>query len=624
MRRTTRPLLARGLLTRGLTATGGAAALLAALLVPSAQAAVTSPAPSAVTADAAAAEAATPTVSPMAQTGPRNIIKRLSDTYISTADDADHSQGHILHVGTPDNGTTKYRSFLRFDVSKLRGAPIKSASLRVYNSFVSDCAAKAWMGVYPVSEDWDQSTITWANQPAVGAGKATWFGLGHPDCPDVPNKTNPAASNGIQRIDVTDWVTGWANGTLPNHGIRFSAQEDRSSSYKDFCSMNPVSTDYACHAAYNAPTLEVEFNEGHTPVLSGNAYGPSSPGGYPAAHAALEFFDSTKPSVWPASGPYQRWIPDAYHSVFDTSLKGDDWQGGTSHKLRPGGVHGGTVLVTGDGGSGFVGVIPYPSLAGYHWAVNVGAPGDLHGVEMLPDGTVVAAFASRILGKDKDGKDVAGGLQVFSKAQGAPGNWNATPVQNVPLTGAHEVLYDPAANVLWAIGNDVLVKYPYSGGRLGAGTAYPLPLQTGDKSAYGHELTPVYGNSDRLWIGANGGITQFSKSQTVDCYDNENTALQTRWPLANYVTGVENRWCTNYANAAEVTNRTLVKSVGNDPATGAVASTCSQGCPETQTAGKAWETNYVRFVPTSGPQSLAQADPAGRRYKATWAVPAYQ
>ncbi|WP_425247582.1 DNRLRE domain-containing protein [Streptomyces sp. NEAU-NA10] len=588
-------------------------ALLASLLVPASQAAE---AGETVTRTAAVA-AATPTVSPMVQTGPRNIIKRLQDTYITNVDDADHSQGHILHVGTPDNGTTKYRSFMRFDVSKLRGAPISKAYLRVYNSFVSDCDAKAWMGVYPVTQPWDQSTITWANQPTVGAGKGTWFGLGHPNCPDIPNRTNPAASNGIQRIDVTDWVKAWANdASFPNHGIRFSAQEDISSGYKDFCSMNTVSTDYACHAAYNAPTLEVEFNTGSTPIISGNAYGPTYPNNYPAAHSALEFLDSTDPDVWPASGPYQRWIPDAYHSVFDTTLKGDSWAGGTSHKLRPGGTYGGQVLVTGDGTSGFVGVIPYPSLAGYHWAVNVGDPNDLHGVEMLPDGTVIAAFASRVFGSE----GIAGGLAVYSKAQGTPGNWSATPVQQTSLAGAHEVLYDPSSNSVWAVGDELLVRYDYVGGRLKWGKAWPLPQQAGAKKAYGHELTPVHGNSDRLWIGANAGIVQFSKSGAVDCYDDSQGA----WPLPEYVTGAENHWCTNYANRAEVTKRTLIKSVGNDPATGTVISTCSIGCPETQAAGNTWDTAYIRFIPTSGPQSLESVSTVDRRYKATWAVPAYQ
>ncbi|MEU6477504.1 DNRLRE domain-containing protein [Streptomyces sp. NPDC047017] len=563
----------------------------------------------------------------MAQTGPRNIIHRLQDTYITNADDADHSQGHILHVGTPDNGTTKYRSFMRFDVSKLRGASISRATLRVYNSFVSDCDAKAWMGVYPVTQPWDQSTITWANQPAVGGGKGTWFGLGHPDCPDIPNKTNPAASNGIQRIDVTEWVKGWANdASFPNYGIRFSAQEDVSSGYKDFCSMNPLSTDYACNAAYNTPTLEVEFNTGSTPIISGNVYGGSYPGNYPASHAALEFLDSTNPSVWPESGPYQRWLPDTYHSIYDATLKGDSWGGGTSHKLRPGGTYGGTVLVTADRSSGFIGVIPYPALAGYHWAINAGISG-IHGVEMLPDGTVVAASADHVFGQDKNtGEDIHGGLVVYSKSQGTPGNWSAAPVQDTSLDGAHEVLYDPSTKSVWAIGSELLVRYDYAGGKLGWGDSWQLPKQADGKTAYGHELTPVYGNSDRFWIGGNAGIVQFSKSGTVDCYDDSVDA----WPVPGKVADTESRkrWCTNYTNRSQVTQRKLIKAVGNDPVTGRVISTCSEnGCLEKQTSDgtNVWDTALIRIIPTSGSSALRYVDKTrDRRYKVTWAVPAYQ
>ncbi|MFI5689528.1 DNRLRE domain-containing protein [Streptomyces sp. NPDC051636] len=612
-----------GLRRRLLAAVGGGA-LLAGLFAP---AAAFRPAGTAEAAPRTAAVAETvPTASPVAQTGPRNIIKRLQDTYITNRDTADHSQGHLLHVGTPDNGVTKYRGFMRFDVSKLRGAPISRATLRVYNSFVSDCAAKAWMGVYPVTQPWDQSTITWANQPTVGAGKGTWFGLGHPDCPDIPNKYNPSASNGIQRIDVTDWVRAWANdSSFPNYGIRFSAQEDVSTGYKDFCSMNPLSSDYACNAAYNTPTLEVEFNTGSTPILSGNAY--SDPNvTYPQPHASLEFLDSTDPEVWPASGPYQRWIPDAYHSVLDPSLKGDSWGGGTSHKLRPGGTYGGTVLVTADRASQFIGVIPYPALAGYHWAINAGITG-IHGVEMLPDGTVVAASADHVFGQDETGKNIAGGLAVYSKAQGTPGNWSATPVQTKPLAGAHEVLYDPGTSSLWAIATDVLVRYDYAGGRLGTAHTWRLPAQAEGSPAYGHELTPVYGNPDRLWIGSNGGIVQFSKSGAVDCYDD----TPGTWPVPAKVAELpdgQNHWCTNYANRAEVTQRHMIKSVGNDPATGRVISTCSQaGCPEMQNAPgtNSWDTAYIRFTPTNGPSTLEYVNVTDdRRYKATWAAPAYQ
>ncbi|MER8042064.1 DNRLRE domain-containing protein [Streptomyces sp. NPDC094032] len=362
---------------------------------------------------------------------------------------------------------------------------------QVYNSFVtaSDCGLDPgpWLGVYRVTEPWDQATVTWADQPAIGEGVGASFGVGHPACEDRPNPYLPDESVGIQRIDVTAMVTAWTRSTggVPNYGIRLSTHEgaphptNGTTWYKDFCSMNPTTpqNDRAGTRSYFAPTLEVEFSKDATPLITGNAYGPPYAGGYPAAAEALEFLDSGKPAVWEQSKPYQRWLPDAYHSVDDATLKGADWAGGTSHKLRPGGQAYGdrTLLVTGDGASGFIGVVPYPSLAGYHWAINVkaaGAAGDLHGVELLPDGWVAAAFAGTDDGRSQ------GRIELYSRQQGKPGagNWNARPVETHLLESAHEVLYDPAGHP-WALGGKQLARYAYANGKLTNPTVFPLPKQ---------------------------------------------------------------------------------------------------------------------------------------------------
>ncbi|MER5208269.1 DNRLRE domain-containing protein [Streptomyces sp. NPDC002825] len=601
-----------------------------------------------------AATLSTAAVSPFAQSGPRNLIKRLQDTYISSTDAADHSQGHLLHVGTPDNGATKYRSFLRFDVSRLTGANISKAYLRVYNSFVPapDCTANPWMGVYRVAEPWDEHTINWSNQPAVAEGVGSWFGDGHPDaCPDLPDTYQPDDSRGLQRIDITDMVTAWTKPgtTTPNHGIRLSTTEGAANpqtgatGYKDFCSMNPTTpaNDAACTRAYFAPTLEVEFNSGSTPLIAGNAYGPPYAGGYPVATEALEFLDSANPSVWPDSKPYQRWLPDAYHSVEDTTLNGAAWKGGTSHKLRPGGVYGSKpVLVTGDGSSGFVGVIPYPALAGYHWAINVGAPGDLHGVELLPDGSVVAAFASRPI------KGVSGGgLRLYSRSAGTPGAWRNTPVSELPFAGAHEVVYDRTTGYLWALGHHALLKISVSGGNLQVEDTFYLPRQTADggpkgAAAYGHDLTPVYGNPDRLWVAGNGGVTQFSKSGSAVCYAG---TTSTKWPVREHVETLRDEkgevdtskdglrhWCTDYPHESEINVRIGVKSIGDDPVTGKVATTCADDCPlanthyENGTLKRDYHTSWIEIVQPDGTRDQFRWSENSKHYKATWAVPAYQ
>ncbi|MER5831372.1 DUF6528 family protein [Streptomyces sp. NPDC002130] len=584
--------------------------------------------------------------SPKAQSGPRNLIKRLADTYVSSTHQTDHSQGAFLHVGTPDNGATKYRSFLRFDTSKLTGAKISKAYLRVYNAFVSDCNAQAWMGVYRVTEPWDQSTINWSNQPTVATQGAvgTWFGkFGHPSCEDQPNDRLPHLSDGIEYIDVTEMVQDWVrpDTTTPNYGIRLSAAETGTSGYKDFCSMNPkaAGADRACDRAYFTPTLEVEFNAGATPLIAGTEYGPPYASGYPAAEEALEFLDSKSPSVWPASKPYQRWLPDAYHGVNDASLKGGAWKGGTSHKLRPGGVYGDQVLVTGDGGSGFIGVIPYPQLSGYHWAINVNSPwpdgtdqvtGDLHGVELLPDGNVAAAFANR----------KGGYIALYTRAQGtATGSWSNSPKQRILLGQAHELTYDPDGGYLWALGGKELRRYTYVNGaldtRAGNVKVFPLPKQEPSGDAWGHDLTPVYGNSDRLWVAANGGIAQFSKSGQAVC--NLGTASG-RWPTLARANEIENgtkHWCTDYPHEDRINVQPMVKSIGNDPVTGKVATTCADSCELANThyekdangnevLKRDYHTSWIEIVGSDGVRSAFRWSEHSKHYKATWGAPAYR
>ncbi|GHE76117.1 hypothetical protein GCM10017778_72340 [Streptomyces vinaceus] len=587
----------------------------------------------------AAATADTGAVSPFAQSGPRNLIKRLQDTYISSTDDADHSQGHLLHVGTPDAGATKYRSFLQFDVSRLTGANINRAYLRMYNSFVAapDCGQNSWYGVYRVTEPWNQSTITWANQPAVGEGIGSWFGVGHPnvaDCEDQPDRYLPDESKGIVRVDVTDMVKGWtrAGTTTPNYGIRLSGREGAPDAatgvtgYHDFCSMHPTGAtqDRACTKSYFTPTLEVEFNAGSTPLITGNEYGPPYAGGYPAAEETLEFLDSANPSVWEASKPYQRWLPDAYHSVEDVTLKGANWKGGTSHKLRPGGSYGsGKVLVTGDGGSGFIGVVPYPALSGYHWAINVkGAnePGDLHGVDLLPDGSVVAAFAGA------DG--VPGKVELYTKEQGQPGDWSGTPVQTIPLNSAHEVVADANGRDVWVLGGLELRKLTYDPATKRfantTGTSYPLPKNPKGEGAWGHDLTPVYGNPDRFWVGANAGVVQFSKSGAADCHSD----TYAKWPTLAAVQEIPNganRWCTDYGNGL-ANSRIMLNSVGSDPVSQRVATTCSKDCglANIGSDGKpTYTTSWIEIAGRTAGKEQYRWSENSKHYKVTWAVAAY-
>ncbi|MDG4857646.1 DNRLRE domain-containing protein [Streptomyces sp. T-3] len=569
-----------------------------------------------------AAEAVTPAVSPVVQSGPRNIITRVQDTYVSSTDPRDHSAGQILHVGTPDSGATKYRTYLQFNVEKLKGADIKSAHLRLYNSFTGSCDGW-WMYAEPAAAAWNQSTIDWASQPGVTSGyqAAANFGVGHPSCPDQPNRTDPDRSNGLQRIDVTAMVRAWAEKKIPNYGMRLSAGEAESKAYKDFCSMNPAASEVACNIAYNTPTLEVEFNPGNPVVAAGDSYKLPYSGNYPSASGAVEFFDAKDPSLWGQAGPYQRWIPDAYHSVFASNLFAGDWSGGTDFKLRPSGAYaspGGRsqrMLVVGDGGSGFVGVVPYPALSGYAFAVNVGGTdtANLHGVELLPDGSVAVALSR-------------GRVEVYTRGQGAPGSpasaW-ATPASVQSLPGAHSILWDasdPAHPYLWAIGDTEIVRYAYLGSgkiaQAGTGDRFPLPKK-GANLPYGHDIEPVHGNPDRFWVSANAGAVQFSKSGAGSCFTGSSN-----WPKSSDNPD-PTHWCTDYSNEKSINAYGMIKSMGNDPVSGRVVQSCAEVCKRPATGAPLWTTPYVHFFNASGSGLAASWSPQAQHYRSRYLVPSY-
>jgi hypothetical protein len=542
------------------------------------------------------------TVSPTVQSGPTSVVRRVQDTYVSNTGATDHSQGAFLHVGTPDGGTTRYRSFLQFEVSRLAGATIESAKLRLYNSYTGSCDGW-WMYADPVASSWNQSTITWANQPGVntaaGAGASAAFGIGNASgCPDHPDFTDPDASDGLYRLDVTKMVTGWVTGSLPNYGIRLYAGESDTKAYKDFCAMNPgaASTTDPCTIAYNTPTLEVTFNTGH-PVVAVTDSSTKS----------VEFYDGADPSAWRSKGPITTWAADPYHSITDTALQPNGpWDGGVDARLRPAGHYGsGQVLVTADG-NGFVGVIPYPALSGRKWAINVGVAGNIHGAELLPDGNVAVALSK------------TGRLQLYSAAQGQ--DWahaSHTPLADLPLTDVHQVLYDPEPASLWAIGATELVRYPYSGGTFGEPVRYPLPPQTtftATTPAYGHDISFVRGDPDRLWVSANGGVTQFSKSGTATCAV---TSTATKWPDPASP-GVGTRWCGDFPHVQQINANRMAKCAGDDPATGKVLWTW----PAPATGAPEWTTPSVTFVSSAG-QVSGSGSATRQYYRARWLVPSY-
>lgn len=207
-------------------------------------------------------------------------------------------------------------------------------------------------------------------------------------------------------------------------------------------------------------------------------------------------------------------------------------------KLREGKTGGKFMVVTDS--RGLAALVPYPSGNSRAWGVIVG--GNPHAAELLPDGNVAIAASA------------GGWVRVYTASQGA----DSSTYTEFSLPGAHGVLWDPAQDVLWAVGDYDLIALKVKGT-----PAAPILEEVHRKrlpTNWGHDLFAVYGDTDKLWVTSNTQVYQYSKST--------------------------DSWSEDYPGAAEI-NHHWVKSVGNQPSGQVVMTNQKEGTKYT------WTTDAV-------------------------------
>lgn len=260
-----------------------------------------------------------------------------------------------------------------------------------------------------------------------------------------------------------------------------------------------------------------------------------------------------------------RWSPNARNGFSDPT---PGWGLPDEARLRYSAKYDTRFLMVNDS-YGFIGMVHYPS--GWRWwSVNVASGPNPHAVELLPDGNVAAAAST------------GGWVRIYTASQGP----RSTTYVQYALAGAHGVLWDPERQVLWALGDNELVAL-----RIGGTPAAPTVTKVSSSplpTAGGHDLQPVYGSTDRLWVSSGSRVYQYAKST--------------------------NSWHSDYRDAAKI-DVGGVKSVSINPATGQVLRTRPKaGCRTT------WCTDTVEFF---GPDTTRTRTGA-EIYKARWWYQEYQ
>ncbi|MDN3023482.1 DNRLRE domain-containing protein [Streptomyces sp. S.PB5] len=197
---------------------------------------------------------------------PVSTLAASTDTWVATNYPDSQRGSTELKAGTYDTGTTVARSYVKFDVTKLKGKHIVDTNLALYSYYSSTCATTgAGVQVRRITADWDPDTVAWGAQPATTTtdAKTNTAALGY-------SSSCPA---GYMNFDVDGITQAWADGSA-NYGLQVrGADETDSLTWRRFRSAN-----YASGDAATEPHLTVTYNSyGTTSVL---AVSPSTVNAY--------------------------------------------------------------------------------------------------------------------------------------------------------------------------------------------------------------------------------------------------------------------------------------------------------------------------------------------------------
>ena len=129
------------------------------------------------------------------------------------------------------------------------------------------------------------------------------------------------------------------------------------------------------------------------------------------------------------------------------------------------------------------------------------AASNAHGAELLPNGIVAVASSS--------GNEI----RLFDMSG------TRTKYKSIAFTDAHAVLWDPEREVLWGIGKTYLKSFKVTKTakdtiKVTEATSSKVPCQP-DLYAWGHDIAPIYGDNDKLWIAETRGLYIYSKSKNT-------------------------------------------------------------------------------------------------------------
>ncbi|MEW5760316.1 MAG: DNRLRE domain-containing protein [Candidatus Thermoplasmatota archaeon] len=136
-------------------------------------------------------------------------LTAIADSYIRSSFPDMNFDNCNLYVRPASSGYDEYRAFIKFDLSSIQSnATIISAELSLKEIGSGSGWSTRIFSVYPLTSSWEETKITWNNQPSYDNGiyaSAT---------------VKPIATKALyDSWNITKIVQGWVSGTKQNYGI---------------------------------------------------------------------------------------------------------------------------------------------------------------------------------------------------------------------------------------------------------------------------------------------------------------------------------------------------------------------------------------------------------------------
>ncbi len=119
-----------------------------------------------------------------------------------------------------------------------------------------------------------------------------------------------------------------------------------------------------------------------------------------------------------------------------------------------------------------------------------------HSIELMPNGVIAIASST------------GGEVRFFTTDK----NISRTASASAPLEDAHGVLWDAEKEILWAVGRNVLTAYRVTLADGKVTVTEDTAFRATIPSDHAHDLAPVYGNKDELWITTGSHVYRFNKT----------------------------------------------------------------------------------------------------------------